>query len=345
MTFFFQPANITSQIVNFGIPAPIDLQIIGRDAEANYKIARRLAERISLHTGCSRRPCPSGGRSAGIGVKRRSHEGLATRLTQRDVTNSMLISLTGNGRVAPNFWLNWSNGVNYNVGVQTPQYRVNSLDALLRTPISTSSAGAENRTTTDSQAGAASATNAFCRRRLPTVPPRHMGIPAPLPERTQLLSNLVSVQRAIRPVIVNHYNVWPVYDVYANVDRRDLGGVGRDVERIMRDEEPHLRVGTTFQFARTDRNDAIFFLPAWARNDFRGGAGLSIDDGEFSVLGRSVHHSDGAAWCDGWNIMDVVRYRHNSQRPIAHGLHHVYRRCHREQHSNCDLRQRRTRYR
>ena len=57
-------------------------------------------------------------------------------LTQRDVTSSMLISLSGNGTVAPNFWVNWANGVNYNVGVQTPQYRIDSLDALLRTPIS-----------------------------------------------------------------------------------------------------------------------------------------------------------------------------------------------------------------
>jgi multidrug efflux pump subunit AcrB len=61
-----------------------------------------------------------------------------------------------------------------------------------------------------------------------------------------LLSNLVSVQRANTPVIVNHYNVWPVYDVYANVDRRDLGGVGRDVERIMREEEAHVPRGTSF---------------------------------------------------------------------------------------------------
>ena len=57
---------------------------------------------------------------------------------------------------------------------------------------------------------------------------------------TQLLSNLVTVRRGYAPVIVNHYNVWPVFDVYANVDRRDLGGVGAEVEKIMREEEPHL---------------------------------------------------------------------------------------------------------
>ena len=81
-------------------------------------------------------------------------------LTQRDVTSSMLISLSGSATVAPNFWMNWTNGVNYNIGVQTPQYRMDSLDALLRTPISVAS-NAVNTTTPGSQAGAAGGGNAF----------------------------------------------------------------------------------------------------------------------------------------------------------------------------------------
>src|SRR5205807_9279458 len=81
-----------------------------------------------------------------------SHMGL----TQRDVTSSMLISLSGSNSVAPNFWLNWANGVNYNVGVQTPQYRIDSLDALMRTPISVAS-NAVNTTTAGSMAGASGA--------------------------------------------------------------------------------------------------------------------------------------------------------------------------------------------
>jgi multidrug efflux pump subunit AcrB len=245
MTFFFQPANITSQIVNFGIPAPLDLQIIGRDAEANYKIARRLAEKISFIPGAADVHVHQVVAQPELELNVDRTKASQLGLTQRDITNSMLISLTGNGSVSPNFWLNWSNGVNYNVGVQTPQYRVNSLDALLRTPISTSSAAAENRTTLDSQAGAASATNGFMAM-APDGSSQAYANPGAAAGTTQLLSNLVTVQRANTPVIVNHYNVWPVYDVYANVDRRDLGGVGRDVERIMREEEAHLPTGTTF---------------------------------------------------------------------------------------------------
>jgi multidrug efflux pump subunit AcrB len=244
MTFFFQPANITSQIVNFGIPAPIDLQLVGRDAEANYKIARRLAEKMSYIPGAADVHVHQVVSQPQLQLNVDRTKASQLGLTQRDVTSSMLISLSGNGSVAPNFWLNWENGVSYNVGVQTPQYRVDSLDALLRTPISTSS-GTEGRTQPDSPAGTASTTNRFVAA-APDSSSQAYGNPGALAGTTQLLSNLVSVQRANTPVIVNHYNVWPVFDIYANVDRRDLGGVGRDVERIMREEEPHLPRGTSF---------------------------------------------------------------------------------------------------
>jgi multidrug efflux pump subunit AcrB len=165
-------------------------------------------------------------------------------LTQRDVTSSMLISLSGSSTVAPNYWMNWTNGINYNIGVQTPQYRIDSLDALLRTPISPNTSVVSS-TTPGSPAGASAAGNSFVGAS-PSGASQAYGNPGAMAGSTQLLSNLVSVKRNFAPVIVNHYNVWPVFDVYANVDRRDLGGVGADVEKIMRDEEPHLPRGTTF---------------------------------------------------------------------------------------------------
>src|SRR6185312_13526829 len=131
MTFFFQPANITSQIINFGIPAPIDLQIVGRNAEANYKIASRLAEKISRIPGAADVHVHQVVAQPELELNVDRIKASQLGLTQRDVTNSMLISLSGSSTVAPNFWLNWSNGVNYSVGVQTPQYRIDSLDALL----------------------------------------------------------------------------------------------------------------------------------------------------------------------------------------------------------------------
>jgi multidrug efflux pump subunit AcrB len=244
MAFFFQPANITSQILNFGLPAPIDLQVVGRNADANYAIAQRLATRISHIPGVADAHVHQVADQPVIRLDVDREKASQMGLTQRDVTNSMLISLSGSGTVAPNFWMNWANGISYNIGVQTPQYRIDSLDALLRTPISASNT-AVNSTTPGSAAGAAAAgVNSIGAS--PSGASQAYGNPGSASNSTQLLSNLVSVQRSYMPVIVNHYNVWPVFDVYANVDRRDLGGVGAEVRKIMREEEAHLPRGTSF---------------------------------------------------------------------------------------------------
>ena len=244
MTFFFQPANVTTQILNFGIPSPIDLQVVGRNSDANYKIARRLADRISHIPGAAdvhvHQVIDQPVISLNVDRVKASQMGL----TQRDVTSSLLISLSGSGQVAPNFWMNWDNGVNYNVGVQTPQYRIDGLDALLRTPVSVATS-VVNSTTPDSQAGAATAGNAFVSAS-PSGASQAYGNLGATAGSTQLLSNLVTVQRSAGPVIVNHYNAQPVFDVYANVAGRDLGGVGTEVEKIVKDESAHLPRGTTF---------------------------------------------------------------------------------------------------
>ncbi len=237
-TFFFQPANITSQILNFGLPAPIDLQVVGRDAEGNYKIAERLSERIARIPGAVDVHVHQVVDQPEIRLDVDRVKAAELGLTQYAVTSNMLISLSGNGSVAPNFWVNWDNGVNYNVGIQTPQYKVNSIDALLRTPIST---GVTALTTASDGTG-----NAFVGAS-PNGASQAYGNPGAMAGRTQLLSNLVSVHRGYTPVIVNHYNIAPVFDVYANVSRRDLGGVGTEVEKIVREETPHLPRGVSLE--------------------------------------------------------------------------------------------------
>jgi multidrug efflux pump subunit AcrB len=243
-TFFFEPANITTQILNFGIPAPIDLQVVGRDTAANFKIARKVADRISHIPGAAdvhvHQVIDQPEISLNVDRVKASQMGL----TQRDVTSSMLISLSGSSQVAPNYWMNWDNGVNYSIGVQTPQYKIDGLDALLRTPVSVAS-NVVNSTTADSQAGSAAAGNAFVGTS-PSGSSQAYANPGAMAGSTQLLSNLVTVQRETAPVIVNHYNIQPVFDVYANVDRRDLGGVGTEVEKIVKEESAHLPRGTTF---------------------------------------------------------------------------------------------------
>jgi multidrug efflux pump subunit AcrB len=248
MVFFFQPANITSQILNFGLPAPIDLQVVGRNAEANYQIALKMAARISRIPGAADVHVHQVADQPVIRLNVDREKASQMGLTQRDVTSSMLISLSGSGTVAPNYWMNWTNGINYNIGVQTPQYRLDSLDAILRTPISPLTAAAISASG-GSSIGAA-----------PNGASQAYGNPGAAAGSTQLLSNLVSVERTYMPVIVNHYNVWPVFDIYANVDRRDLGSVGAEVRKIMREEEGRLPRGTSFALrGQVDTMQTSFF--------------------------------------------------------------------------------------
>lgn len=134
-TFFFQAADITSQILNFGLPAPIDVQVTGNDAVANHRIATQLRDEIARLPGAvdtfvrQQVDYPT----VKVNVDRIKADG--SGLTQRDVASSLLISLSSSGQVAPNQWLNPQNGVNYNVAVQTPQYAVPTFDAMQRTPI------------------------------------------------------------------------------------------------------------------------------------------------------------------------------------------------------------------
>src|SRR5579863_5820627 len=123
-TFFFQPANITNQILNFGLPAPIDLQVVGRDAAAGYQIALGLANKIARIPGAVDVHVHQVVDQPDIRMNVDRIKAGQLGLTERDVSGNMLISLSGSSTVAPAFWVNWANGVNYFVAVQTPQYKV-----------------------------------------------------------------------------------------------------------------------------------------------------------------------------------------------------------------------------
>jgi multidrug efflux pump subunit AcrB len=243
MAFFFEPANITNQILSFGLPAPIDLQVVGRDINNNYKLAEKLTARIAGIPGTTDVHIHQVFQQPQLNLNVDRVKAGELGLTQKDVTSSMLISLSGNNQVAPSFWLNPANGVSYNVGVMTSQYRIDSLDELLRTPV-TAGTSTVATTTPGSLAGTA-ATGTASVGSSPSGSSLAYGNPGALSNGTQLLSNLVEVKRSYGPVIINHYNVAPVFDVYSNVDRRDLGTVGKEVEKIMKEEQAHLPRGTT----------------------------------------------------------------------------------------------------
>jgi multidrug efflux pump subunit AcrB len=242
VTFYFEAANMTSQILNFGLPAPIDVQVIGRNAAANYAMAQDLQRRIERIPGAADVHIHQIVDYPEIRVNVDRSRAAELGLSQQDVTSSVLISLSGSTQVAPSYWLNWNNGVNYSIGVQTPQYAIPSLDVLLRTPVNSgglsknSGASFANPTASLSslQAGPAQSSAGY-------------GNPGAVPSSTQLLSNVATTSRGQAPLIVSHYNVQPVFDVYANIDRSDLGTVGDKSPRLWTALRPKLVPGASMQ--------------------------------------------------------------------------------------------------
>src|SRR5213082_604007 len=202
MEFFFSAPDIVSQILNFGIPAPIDIQLTGRDPKG-YDIANQIKTRVAQIPGAVDVHVHQlvHGPDLRVNVDRTKAEQIG--LTQSNVAQTMLISLSSSGQTAPNYWLNFQNGVNYQVAVQTPQYKMDTLQDLQNTPV----------------------------------------VAANLP-RPELLGNLATIERRESPVIVNHYNVQPVFDVLANVQARDLGGVADEVNKVVDSFKSKLPRGT-----------------------------------------------------------------------------------------------------
>jgi multidrug efflux pump subunit AcrB len=202
MEFYFSAPDIVSQILNFGIPSPIDIQVTGRDPKG-YDIANQIKARVAQIPGAVDVHVHQlvNGPDLRVNVDRTRAEQIG--LTQSNVAQTMLISLSSSGQTAPNYWLNFQNGVNYQVAVQTPQYKVDTLQDLKNTPVVA-----------------------------PNLP------------RPELLGNLATVERRESPVIVNHYNVQPVFDVLANVQARDLGGVADEVSKVVDSFKSKLPRGT-----------------------------------------------------------------------------------------------------
>ena len=136
--FFFQPADIVSQILNFGLPSPIDVQVVGRDRENNYRIAHELAAKMSKIPGAVDINVHQFVDAPQLDVNMDRQQAILLGLTANDVANSLLIALSSSGQTARNYWVNPTNGVNYLVAVQTPQYQVDSINDLNNIPVSIS---------------------------------------------------------------------------------------------------------------------------------------------------------------------------------------------------------------
>ncbi|HEX4274143.1 MAG TPA: efflux RND transporter permease subunit, partial [Bryobacteraceae bacterium] len=205
-TFYFLPADMVTQILNFGLPAPIDVQIEGADVATNRNVADQVLEQFrhvpgltdlriqqtfdypKFHITVDRTKAQQGG------------------FSQRDIATGLLISLSGSFQTAPIFFLNEHNGVNYSLVTQTPQYAIQSLTDLQNVPVS-----------------------------------------GPGMIHPEILADVAAIDRSNEMEALSHYNIRRVVDIYGSVQGRDLGGVGRDVSRIVKANEHLLPRGAFFR--------------------------------------------------------------------------------------------------
>ena len=141
--FSFPPADIVSQILNFGAPAPIDIQIRGNNLAANFEYANKMLKAIKQVPGVADARIQQSSKSPVLELKMDRTRAQEMGLTARDVTNNLLVNLAGSSQVAPTFWLNPANGVSYPIVMQTPQYNMDSLQSLNNLPVSSASGGSQ----------------------------------------------------------------------------------------------------------------------------------------------------------------------------------------------------------
>jgi multidrug efflux pump subunit AcrB len=213
VTFYVLPVDIVTQILNFGLSAPIDIQIVGPDLYGNRALAERMLNEVRYVPGAAdaRIQQPFNYPNMTVNVDRTRAQTIG--ITQKDVATSLLVALSGSFQTTPSFYLDPKSGVTYNVAIQAPQYKLDSLAALESLPVT--GAAAAQQATSAAQIGAASS----------AVP----GVPLSV----DVLGNLASITPGTELGTVSHYDVQPVIDIYSNVDGTDLGSVTRAMEGII----------------------------------------------------------------------------------------------------------------
>ena len=201
VTFYFLPADIVSQSINFGLPAPFDVQIVGREQVKNREVAARLVEKIRQIPGAVdvRLQQPSDLPRLRFDVDRPKASEMG--LTEGDVANSVLLSLSGSSQIQPSYWIDPLIGVQYLINVRVPERSISSIAALNTIPINASKPGEGNAI---------------------------------------LLGNLAQVTRTTSAPVYSHYGIMPVVDIFGGVSGRDLGGVLADLKPLIAQAEKDL---------------------------------------------------------------------------------------------------------
>ena len=207
--FYFQPSDMITQILDFGTLTPIDVQVTGRNADKDLEVARHIEQRLRNVRGAVdvhiQQITDAPEFFADVDRQKAGEIGL----TEQQIANTLNVSLAGSFQVTPNFWADPKSGIPYQLWIQTPEYRIDSLTDVGNTPLLVSTATGAN----GAQANVVT-----------------------------LFNNVAKLRRQSEQTVVNHVNTQPKYDIFASVQDRDLGSVSRDIDNIMHDEQKNLPV-------------------------------------------------------------------------------------------------------
>src|SRR5467141_869616 len=204
VTFSFLPSDMVTQILNFGLPAPIDIQVVGNNLEGNQQFATRLLEQVKYVSGIADARIQQQFDEPYLHLWMDRTKAQQVGFNASSIAQNVLISLGGSFQTSPTFWVDPRNRVSYQIATQTPQYRVDTLQDLANMPITGPS---------------------------PSAPP-------------SLLASFASTQRGTGMAVVSHYNIQPVIDIFGAVQGRDLGGVSKDITRIIDQTRKNLPRGS-----------------------------------------------------------------------------------------------------
>jgi len=237
VTFYSVPVDIVTQILNFGLASPIDIQIVGPNLYGDRALAERMLNEVRYVPGAvdARIQQPFNYPNFTVDVDRT--RAASTGLTQQNVAQSLLVALSGSFQTSPNFYLDPHNGVSYNIAVMSPQYRMDTMAQLESLPITGSGS---IRTTGIAPSTVAPGSDAAA---LPGAQTTAAPGAAATPE---VLGNLAAIEPGAEQGLISHYNIQPVIDIYTNVDGADLGSVTRAMDKIVAKHQKELPRGSSF---------------------------------------------------------------------------------------------------
>lgn len=216
-TFFFQNADMVGKILNFGLASPVDIKVQGKDLKANFALTSKMLEDVKRVRGVADAHIHQITDTPEVRVDVDKRRASIMKLSQETVSENLLTALTSSAMVAPNYWVDPQNGVNYNLVVQVPTYNVDTVKNVTDVPVSYNN------------------------------------------NKPVRLSNIAEVSSGTTASVVNHYDIQPIYDILLNVQDRDLAGVTRDINKIVKKYQKIAPRGTFINiFGQAKSMDYVF---------------------------------------------------------------------------------------